>query len=183
MNKLAKLLRKILKPPFLWWVIGGLVLIVGIIFLLNIPDGNYVVTTEIKQAQELYSKGKIMEAKSKYETIIASDPKNVLAINSLGNIFRDLGQADKAEEAYLNVIDIDPRFDPVYRNLLTFYQMLEDEVIRDQKLELFASVIKKGVSLNKDSINVLDSAITFYRLIGDAEEAQRLQVIMDEIEL
>ncbi|MCZ8485297.1 tetratricopeptide repeat protein [Vibrio lentus] len=56
---------------------------------------------------------------------------------NLGNIYRDLGQYDKAIEFYLGAIDIEPYFENSYANLADLY--------RAQGNEAALSTLKQGI--------------------------------------
>lgn len=181
MEQLKEITKKIIKPPILRWVIGGIILVAGLLLIWS-PAKDYTPSAEILQAQELYSQGKIQESKAKYEFILRKEPKNILALNSLGNIWRDMGNLEKAEVIYLEAIKIDPRYEYVYRNIVTIYQLWEDETVQNEKLIAFEPIMKRGISLNKNKINIIDAAVTYYKALGNLEEANRLKEILDNIE-
>lgn len=181
--QVQKIVKQLIKPPTLWWVLTGVLLIlISVIILVNNSSKDYTPSAKVLQAQELYSQGKIQEAKTQYESILEKEPKNILALNSLGNIWRDMGNLENAEATYLEVIKIDPRYEYVYRNIVTIYQLWEDETMQKEKLVAFETIMKRGISLNRNKINVIDAAVTYYNALGNLEEANRLKEILDNIE-
>ena len=174
-----------------WWMI---VVILGLIIALiwginawlvyrNPGVLNYPTSTEVKVAQELYAAGKIEEAKAKYQEIIQAHPKDYVAINGLGNIWRDQSDYPKAEEMYLRAINTHPGYEFAYRNLLTIYQMWPKEEEKPAKLQIFGEVIQKGLSARPRSGNILGTALSYYELVGDTAKVSELETRLAKLPL
>ena len=174
-----------------WW---ALIVIIGLIIALiwginawiiyRSPGVlSYPTSPEVKAAQELYAAGKSAEAQAKYQEIIQTHPKDYVAINGLGNIWRDQGDYPKAEEMYLRAIDIHPGYEFAYRNLLTIYQMWPKSEEKPAKLQIFGEVIQKGLASRPRSGNILGTAISYYKLVGDTAKVSELEARLAKLPL
>ncbi len=163
------------------FIVAGLVLIglLVVVFWLTRPEtvqvSGYPTSPKTEEAMRLYSKNKLTEAENIYEAVVEEEPGDYVAWNGLGNILRDQGNFQEAEEAYLRVISLKPAFEFVYRNLLTLYRLWPDVSERDAKLESFGEIIQKGLSANGRSVNILDAAANYYRLIGNEAKAKEME--------
>jgi tetratricopeptide (TPR) repeat protein len=63
----------------------------------------------IVYGQALFESARHDEARGVFETALAMDPENIIALRHLGDIARLAGQAHAAREWYLRVLDSDPR--------------------------------------------------------------------------
>jgi type II secretory pathway component GspD/PulD (secretin) len=86
-------------------------------------------------AKEYYQKGLRAQTNLKYQEAIRNftraielDNKYVAAYNTLGIIYEQQGQSQKAEEMYLKVISINPRYAPAYYNLALLNEDKQDFV-------------------------------------------------------
>jgi len=174
-----------------WWM---LVILIGLIITLvwgintwlvyrNPGVLSYPTSSAVAEAQALYGAGKLDEAKTKYEEIIQASPKDYVAVNGLGNIWRDQSDFSKAEEMYLRAINIHPGYEFAYRNLLTIYQMWPKEEEKTAKLQIFGEVIQKGLSARPRSANILGAALSYYQLVGDTAKASELEARLAKLPL
>ena len=63
--------------------------------------------------QALYEAGRHDEAMATFETALALDPENLIALRHLGEIARSRGEFEKARGWYTRVLDADPRNDEI----------------------------------------------------------------------
>src|SRR3954470_15555946 len=63
----------------------------------------------IVYGQALFESGKHDEARSVFETALALDPENLIALRHLGDIARALGDSETARAWYRRVLESDPR--------------------------------------------------------------------------
>ncbi|MBU1083122.1 tetratricopeptide repeat protein [Patescibacteria group bacterium] len=143
---------------------------------------SYPTSLAVKEAQALYTAGDLSEAKTKYQEIIQNHPNDYVAVNGLGNILRDQNDYSGAEEMYLQAINIYPRYEFAYRNLLSIYQMWPKEE-QPAKLQIFGEVIKKGLRAGPRSGNILGTALSYYQLIGDAAKVSELEARLAKLPL
>ena len=83
---------------------------------------------------------------------------------NLGNVYRDLGQHQKAIEFYLGAIDIEPYFENSYANLADLYRRLGDEPTA-------FSTLQQGIKAQPKSSVLLYSAGLSLLRIKDYEQA------------
>lgn len=174
-----------------WWTIIVVIgLVLAIIWGINAwvayrsPGAlNYPISPEVKAAQELYATGKLAESQVAYQKVINNHPNDYVAINGLGNILRDQKDFVGAETMYLRAINIYNRYEFAYRNLLTIYQMWPNEEEKATKLQMFDEVIKKGLTAGPRSGNILGTAISYYKLIGDTNKVSELETRLSKLPL
>jgi len=70
-----------------------------------------------KQAAQLHFEGRIKEALSKYEAILASHPNHAPTLHYSGTIYFQLGKFDRAVELIRKAIDINPTYTEALNNL------------------------------------------------------------------
>ena len=63
----------------------------------------------IVYGQALFESGRQDEAKSVFETALALDPENLIALRHLGDIATSAGDPDLARQWYQRVLEADPR--------------------------------------------------------------------------
>lgn len=74
-------------------------------------------TTLTISADKLFKLKNFYEAISEYQNALLLDPKNVLALNSLGVIYASLGELHTAKEMFIKTLNIDPKNEPALYNL------------------------------------------------------------------
>src|SRR5919205_2682295 len=67
----------------------------------------------IVYGQALFESGRHDEARSVFETALALDPENLIALRHLGDIARAHGDAETARAWYRRVLESDPRNDEI----------------------------------------------------------------------
>lgn len=130
------------------------------------PEKSAIDAIYVADVQE--QEGKLLfNLVSKYEKMIAEDPKNAQAYNSLGILYAKNGYLDKAEEIFLKVIELAPKYSGGHSNLGNI--LFEKEYYKEAVQEY-----KKSLLLNKNNANVyIELAITYTFLddYGKAREA------------
>src|SRR5437868_3017891 len=63
----------------------------------------------IVYGQALYEAGRLPESRTVFETALALDPENLIALRHLGDIAHSQGDDASARSWYLRVLDADPR--------------------------------------------------------------------------
>src|SRR3954466_2489524 len=63
--------------------------------------------------QALYELNRLDEARAVFETALALDPENLIALRHLGDIARQLGDVEAARRWYMRVLEADPRNDEI----------------------------------------------------------------------
>ncbi|MFW5885179.1 MAG: tetratricopeptide repeat protein [Patescibacteria group bacterium] len=91
-----------------------------------------------------YNKKNYEKAEYFYEEILKQDPKNVLAYNGIGNMYRDKKNYEKARENYEKAISVKPNFIASYSNLAMM-------LLNNEKKEEASAVLEKGLENNADS--------------------------------
>ena len=71
----------------------------------------------IVYGQTLYEAGRFAEARAVFETALALDPENLIALHHLGDIARELGDVEAARSWYRRVLETDPRNDEIIQLL------------------------------------------------------------------
>src|SRR6266550_1484841 len=76
----------------------------------------------IVYGQALYEARQFEEAKTVFETALALDPENLIALRHLGDIALIIGDSDGARAWYRRVLDADPRNEEIQAQLATLDQ-------------------------------------------------------------
>src|SRR5688572_15370950 len=79
----------------------------------HLPQQPGHMSGHIVYGQALYESRQLAEAKGVFESALALDPENLIALRHLGDIARDSGDPATARSWYLRVLDADPRNDEV----------------------------------------------------------------------
>lgn len=167
-----------------WMWLTGLILIIAggiIIWQTVLVPRTRSAEAGLMVAQKYYSESNLTAAKAEYEAIIKKYPSYYLALNGLGNVLRDQNKLTEAEQMYLKVIDINPSYEFVYRNLLGVYQMWEDKTKQSDKIASFAAILKKGLTANGNSGVIVATALDYYREIGDTAKAQAMETKLNQL--
>lgn len=179
-----KAVKRLVKTPrFL--TLGGIVIIAIIVFVIVwsvvLTPRQQQVTEELAQAQQYYAENDLLKSRSQYQSILNRYPNNYLALNGLGNVLRDQGELGGAEKMYLQVIAVQPQYEFVYRNLLTVYQLWSNEEERTVKLSEYDALIQKGLAADKDSVQIMSTALDYYRQQGDTAKVNELEQKLSDI--
>src|SRR5436305_8487104 len=74
-----------------------------------LPQQPVHMSGHIVYGQALFESGRHDEARSVFETALALDPENLIALRHLGDIARAIGDSETARAWYRRVLDSDPR--------------------------------------------------------------------------
>lgn len=75
----------------------------------HLPQQPGHMSGHIVYGQALYESGELAEAKSVFETALALDPENLIALRHMGDIAARGGDASEARQWYKRVLETDPR--------------------------------------------------------------------------
>src|SRR6202035_4379456 len=79
----------------------------------HLPQQPGHMSGHIVYGQALFEAKRLEEARTVFETALALDPENLIALRQLGDIARELGDAADACIWYQRVLDADPRNDEI----------------------------------------------------------------------
>jgi tetratricopeptide (TPR) repeat protein len=74
-----------------------------------LPQQPNHISGHIVFGQALYEAGELADSRTTFETALALDPENLIALRHLGDIARDTGELASAREWYVRVLEADPR--------------------------------------------------------------------------
>ncbi len=84
---------------------------------VHVPQQPSYISGHIVLGQALFETGRLDEAQQAFETAIALDPENLIALRQLGDIARERGDAPSARDWYHRLLEIDPQNDAVAAHL------------------------------------------------------------------
>lgn len=96
------------------------------------------------------------QMEAQYKDVIAKDPKNFDALVSLGNLYYDAGQAEKAIEVYQKALEINPKNADVITDMGTMYRSLGKF---DRAIEEFKKAASKNPKHEQSRYNL---GVTLY---------------------
>src|SRR4051812_47629737 len=108
----------------------------------------------IVYGQALYEAGRMDEARTVFETALALDPENLIALRHLGDIARSQGDPESARTWYMRVLDADPRNDEI-QGLIASLNAVEAPSISD-----FAPPAAPAEQLAADTVKIPSMART-----------------------
>ncbi len=144
----------------------------------------------------------------KFELATKVRPSFTLAYNNLGVAYTRLGKLNLAEEAYLKVLEIDPKSDATYHNLGNFKMRRRDFVgalheydlavdiekrnpylyyhrgvaqYRLNDFEAAKNSFKKAISLERDYIEPRNLLAQVYTQLGRHEEAAKIRAAVQRL--
>ena len=83
----------------------------------HVPLQPGYISGHIVLGQALYESGSLEEARSTFETALALDPENLIALRHMGDIARANGENERARGWYRQLLEIDPQNDEVAAQL------------------------------------------------------------------
>jgi tetratricopeptide (TPR) repeat protein len=113
----------------------------------SIKNGNEATDALLKLGVSKYNQKDYDGAIEAYLKVLEKDPLNTTAGNSLGNVYRDKKDFEKAQAQYEKTIQLDSSFAPAYANLSI---MLLD---LDRKKEAL-DIVQKGLEKIPNSIEL-----------------------------
>jgi tetratricopeptide (TPR) repeat protein len=123
------------------------------------PDND---TFEKQEINLLIESGQVDVAKDRINEAIEKDPENANLYFNLGYLYEQLEQPEKAEEAYLKAIEIDPEYlDANYNYAVYYYNKAADlfAEARDMDLQTYR---KKGKKIEEEGIGYLEKAKPYF---------------------
>jgi protein O-GlcNAc transferase len=76
----------------------------------------------IREGEELFNSGHILDAKCAFLHALEKDPENTIALNNLGVLYWHTAQPEKAIEAFKKVLALDPEYQDAKNNLEELYK-------------------------------------------------------------
>lgn len=92
--------------------------------------------------------------------------KSSVAIHNLGNVYKDMGEFKKAEDAYLKTLEVDPSDIQAYLSLFEMYKLAWNGKKYNPELILLA-----GIAAMPDDSTLLANLANYYKEIGDKQKA------------
>lgn len=129
----------------------------------NIQTWMALAKIQLDWANSYQNVGRTSEAKIKYEDaansyrhVVKSEPKNVEAINSLGNINYLMGNSDQAINEYLQAININPNFAKAHYNLGVVLRQRQDLKNAKREFENYLKIEPKGNLADRANLAIAD---------------------------
>ncbi len=145
---------------------------------------------------------RVDEAKDKINEAIAKEPENANLYFNLGYLYEQLEQPEKAEEAYLKAIEIDPEYlDANYNYAVYYYNKAADlfKVARDMDLQTYRKkgkkiedeaigylekarpYFEKSLELAPEELAIVETLQTLYSQLGENKKAEKMMNLADEL--
>lgn len=126
--------------------------------------GTPISSDPISAGRQLMQQGKMQEAASVFQQVLARDSNNTLALFNLGLLYYSGKQMDAAEALWRKAVMIDTAYTDAYNNLAI-------SLVQQGKKAEAEVVLKKIVSSNPDYIDGYFNLANFYVRNGKNEEA------------
>lgn len=168
---------------FWWTIVGAIIIVISLVIVVNyyqqVEVSGYRISSGAAKATEYYQNGDLEKAEAQYKMVIKQSPRDWFSWNGLANIYRDQNLYGLAEEAYLKALDINPRFEQVYRNIFNLYYAWS---IQDaSQLNKSEAILLRGLKLMSKSESVLEDLIAYYAKTDDQQKLQQYRAILDAI--
>lgn len=118
----------------------------------------------LKEADDLYAKGRLEEALERYRQVLAEDETVAWAHSRIGAILAQLGDLDAAEVHLRRAIELDPKLPQAYSNLGNIDY---SRGAYEAALEKY----KKAVELDPDNPTFYENLHAAYKRLGKVYEA------------
>ncbi|SMG12864.1 Tetratricopeptide repeat-containing protein [Marivirga sericea] len=119
-------------------------------------------TFEKQEINLLINSGQVDVAKDRINDAIEKDPNNANLYFNLGYLYEQLEQPDKAEEAYLKAIEIDPDYlDANFNYAVYYYNKAADLLAKARDMDL-QTYRKKGKALEKEAVGYLEKSKPYF---------------------
>lgn len=157
---------------------------------------------EKQEINLLIESGQVDLAKDRINDAIKKDPENANLYFNLGYLYEQLEQPEKAEEAYLKAIEIDPDYlDANYNYAVYYYNKAADLFAKARDMDL-QTYRKEGKKIEKEAIEylkkakpyfeksleiapeelaVIETLQTLYTQLGENKKAEEMMNKADEI--
>ena len=114
--------------------------------------------------------GNYEKARRLYESLLSQNPKNTLFLGNLGNIYLDLGFLDKAEQCFVNCLEVDSHN---YNVSLSLATVLQSKSEFSESLDILNKLLENKSYKTQANFSDLNYRIAeLYRSMG-AEYAQK----------
>lgn len=100
-----------------------------------------------------------------YNQALKTDPKNILALNNVAEIYSDLGDYQKAEEYFLKLVEYYPDKTDFYRKLGYLYRYHLNKTPSE-----IENLFKTGLEKTNNSADLITWLISYYQEIGDNQK-------------
>ncbi|ADR20503.1 hypothetical protein MATR_18760 [Marivirga tractuosa] len=145
---------------------------------------------------------RVDEAKDKINEAIAREPENANLYFNLGYLYEQLEQPEKAEEAYLKAIEIDPEYlDANYNYAVYYYNKAADLFAKARNMDLQTyrkkgkkieeeatgylkkakPYFEKSLELAPEELAIIETLQTLYTQLGENKKAEEMMNKADEL--
>ena len=114
--------------------------------------------------EHLIAEGKVEEGVKCFENILEKDPNNLMALNNLGVISFELGNAQSAETFILKALEVDPKFMHALLNIADIY-------ISSGHIDTAAEYLQKALDIDNQNPSLWKTIGDLYKKIGQEQEA------------
>lgn len=160
----------------------------------NHPDGERFVSELLRAREELRDRdktndfqaylkmgvnlnilGEKLKALEYYQKVLKIDPKNILALNNTANIYDDLGDYEKSESYWLELIGYYPTKPTFYRSLGYLYRYRLNKT--PTEIEAF---FQEGLVKTNNHPDLLTWLISYFQEIGDNQKFVEYANLLNE---
>ena len=135
------------------------------------PDNLDFAKSEINA---LIQMDKVDEAKSELEAAIAKEPDNSNLYFTLGVMQEELGNKEKAKEAYQKAVDLDPKnFNATFNLAVINYNDAVELIKKKNNLGISAADLKKAKEMQTEVNEKLKAALPYWEKILELEPNNR----------
>ena len=145
---------------------------------------------------------RVDEAKNRITEAIEKEPENANLYFNLGHLYEELENPEKAEEAYLKALEIDPDYlDANYNYAVYYYNQAVDllKVVADMDLQTYRKkgkkieeeasgylkkakpYFEKALELAPEELAIIETLQTLYSQLGENEKAEEMMDLADEL--
>ncbi len=161
--------------------------------------------TDVFEKQEinlLINSGQVDVAKDRINDAIEKEPDNANLYFNLGYLYEQLEQPEKAEEAYLKAIELDPDYLDANFNYAVYYYNKAADLLakaRDMDLQTYRKegkkiekeakeylkkakpYFEKSLELAPEELAVIETLQTVYMQLGENEKAEEMMNLADKL--
>jgi tetratricopeptide (TPR) repeat protein len=157
------------------------------------PDND---TFEKQEINLLINSGQVDVAKDRINEAIEKDPENANLYFNLGYLYEQLEEPEKAEEAYLKAIEIDPDYLDANFNYAVYYYNKAADLLakaRDMDLQTYRKegkaieeealgylkkskpYFEKSLAIAPEELAVIETLQTVYAQLGETEKSEEMR--------
>ncbi len=163
------------------------------------PDND---TFEKQEINLLINSGQVDVAKDRINDAIEKDPENANLYFNLGYLYEQLENPEKAEEAYLKAIEIDPDYLDANFNYAVYYYNKAADLLakaRDMDLQTYRKegkkiekealgylrkakpYFEKALELAPEELAVIETLQTVYTQLGETDKAEEMMKLANKL--